>query len=113
MGKGPTIQGGMDEEAYARLQQEEREWMASQEEAQFARMQGIEDKRVAREEAETRRQEGLRDAEERALESMEEEVSANVESVLDTEEEEDKDIVVDFYSSLSKGQTGAKAGRPQ
>ena len=108
MGKGPVIAGGMDEAAYARLQQQEREWMAEQENVQFARMQEIEDKRIEREAAEIQRQERVKENEEAALEKLEEGISANVKAVKDAEKEEDKDIVLDFYSSLSKG--GKKGG---
>ena len=115
MGKGPTIDGGMSKAEYAQLQQEERKWMSQQEDKQFARMQEAEEKRLAREQAEILRQERVKEGEEAALAKMEEGISANVDAVKEAEKEEDKDIVMDFYSSLSKGKKGTNptTARPE
>ena len=101
-GSGPTIDGGMTEEQYKKLQLDERKWMAEQEDKQMARMEEMEDKRAQREEAELQRQERVRDRETQALEAMENKLSSNIESIADAEDDEDQDIAIDFYSSLAK-----------
>lgn len=105
MGAGGPIQvdGGMDEEAYNRLQQEERAFLSAQEELQMSMMNDMEDARVARQEAEIMRQDKVRQNEADALENMESKLSDNVESINTSLEEEDDDIVLDFYNSLQEG----------
>jgi hypothetical protein len=105
MGAGGPIKvdGGMDEASYARLQQEEREFLAAQEERQMGMMNDMEDARVARQEAEIQRQDRVRENEANALENMESQLSDNVEAINTDLEEEDNDIVLDFYNSLQEG----------
>jgi len=115
-GSGPTIDGGMTEEQYKKLQLDERKFMSEQEDKQMARMEEMEDKRVQREENEMLRQERVRERENEALEEMENKLSSNIDAMVDAEDEEDKDISIDFYSSLAKGNTRsntAKGARPQ
>ena len=97
------IDGGMDEASYARLQQEEREFLAAQEERQMGMMNEMEEARVARQEAEIQRQDKVRENEANALENMEAKLSDNVEAINTDLEEEDNDIVLDFYNSLQEG----------
>ena len=116
MGGGPTIAGGMSEEQYRKLQMEEREYMAQQEERQMQLMNEQEEKRLQREQAEMRKQEKQRTAEEEALSRLEAGINEEVTGLKDAELEEDKDIVMDFYGSLAKGQKGqgnTVGGRPE
>lgn len=112
MGGGPTVSGGMTEEQYRKLQMEERAFMAQQEERQMQLMGEMEEKRIQREQAEMQKQERLRTAEEEALGRLEEGITEEVTGLKAEEEEEDKDIVMDFYGSLAKGPKGTK-GRPE
>ena len=66
-------------------------------------MNDMEDARVARQEAEIMRQDKVRQNEADALENMESKLSDNVESINTSLEEEDDDIVLDFYNSLQEG----------
>jgi len=101
---GPiSVDGGMDEEAYARLQQEEREFLSAQEERQMAMMNEMEDARVQRQDQEILRQDKVRENEANALENMESALTDNVDAVNASLEEEDNDIVLDFYNSLQEG----------
>lgn len=105
MGGGtPSISGGMSEAQYKKLQMEERAFMAEQEEKQMRLMGEMEDKRTEREQQEIKRQQGLREAEEEALSKLEDQVSSEVENLKDDEDDEDKDVVMDFYGSLAKNQ---------
>lgn len=109
-GGGPVrVDGGMDEEAYRRLQMEEREFMAEQEERQMQLMNEMEDARIAREQADINRQERVRENEANALEQMESSLSDNVAAITSDQDQEDTDIVMDFYGSL--GQAGSE--RPE
>lgn len=110
-GSAPTIDGGMTEEQYKKLQLEERKFMAEQEDKQMARMEEMEDKRVAREQAEVNRQERVRERESEALEQMEDSLNTNIESLTDAEDDEDKDITIDFYSSLAKSGDKSSSGK--
>lgn len=117
-GSAPTIDGGMSEEQYRKLQMEEREFMAQQEERQMQLMNEQEDKRVRREAAELQRQERLRGKEEEALSEMERQISEQTEGFTLQDEEEDADVVMDFYGSLADnsapgmgGKKGGKAGK--
>ncbi len=111
MGGGSPVRvdGGMDEEAYRRLQMEERAFMAEQEERQLALMNEMEESRIAREQADINRQARVRENEENALEQMESALSDNVEAITTDQDDEDNDIVMDFYGSL--GQAGSE--RPE
>lgn len=101
---GPiSVDGGMDEEAYARLQQEEREFLGAQEDRQMTMMNEMETARVERQTAEMNRQEKVRTNEANALESMENQLTDNVDAINTDLAEEDDDIVLDFYSSLTEG----------
>ena len=124
-GGAPTIDGGMSEEQYRKLQMEEREFMAQQEERQMQLMNEQEDKRSQREAAEKQRQDRIRGKEE-ALTEMERQISDQTEGFNLEADEEDKDIVMDFYGSLAenaspnaggkkggKGKTSGGSGRPQ
>lgn len=113
MGGGPTISGGMTEEQYKKLQMEERAYMAQQEERQMQLMNEMEEKRVQREQAEIQKQERMRTAEEEALGRLEEGITEEVTGLKTAEEEEDKDIVMDFYGSLAQGADAKKKGRPE
>tara|TARA_R100000951_G_scaffold116772_2_gene130644 strand:- start:1026 stop:1409 length:384 start_codon:yes stop_codon:yes gene_type:complete len=125
-GGAPTIDGGMSEEQYRKLQMEEREFMAQQEERQMQLMNEQEDKRSQREAAEKQRQDRIRGKEEEALTEMERQISDQTEGFNLEADEEDKDIVMDFYGSLAenaspnaggkkggKGKTSGGSGRPQ
>jgi hypothetical protein len=112
MGGGPTIAGGMSEEQYRKLQMEERAFMAQQEERQMKLMGEMEEKRLAREQAEIQKQERVRAREEEALGELEAGIGEEVTGLKAAEEEEDKDIVMDFYGSLAKGQDN-KGSRPE
>lgn len=107
MGGGPTIDGGMTEAQYAKLQMEERKFMSEQEERQMALMGDIEDKRTEREQAEIQKQERLRANEEEALSDLETNISDEVDAGMLDDEEEDKDVVMDFYGSLAENNKGA------
>lgn len=108
---GPTVQGGMDEEAYARLQAEERAFQAEQSELSHTRALEIQAAEREREAAAVGREERIRQAEEDALEKMENEVGDNITAMNKAEADLDKDIVMDFYSSLAKGDGSGK--RPE
>lgn len=109
-GGGPVrVDGGMDEEAYRRLQSEERAFMAEQEDRQLQLMNEMEESRIAREQADINRQARVRENEENALEQMESALSDNVAAITDDQDDEDNDIVMDFYGSL--GQAGSE--RPE
>ena len=110
-GGAPKISGGMTEEQYKKLQMEERAFMAEQEEKQMRLMGEMEDKRTEREQQEIKRQQGLREAEEEALSKLEGEVSSEVENLKDDEDDEDKDVVMDFYGSLAKNQGMTGSGK--
>jgi hypothetical protein len=107
MGGGPTIDGGMTEAQYAKLQMEERKFMSEQEERQMALMGDIEDKRTEREQAEIQKQERLRANEEEALSDLETNISDEVDAGMLDDDEEDKDVVMDFYGSLAENNKGA------
>lgn len=107
MGGGPTIDGGMTEAQYAKLQMEERKFMSEQEERQMSLMGDIEDKRTEREQAEIQKQERLRANEEEALSDLETNISDEVDAGMLDDEEEDKDVVMDFYGSLAENNKGA------
>lgn len=107
MGGGPTVEGGMTEQQYRKLQMEERQFMSEQEEKQLALMGEMEDKRVQREQAEIKKQERLREKEEEALTDLERAVSDEIEGLTDSDKDEDKDIVMDFFGSLAKNTPGA------
>jgi len=111
-GGGPTIAGGMTEEQYRSLQMEERAFMAQQEERQMKLMNEMEEKRLAREQAEMQKQERVRAQEEQALSELEAGITEEVTGLKAAEEEQDKDIVMDFYGSLAKGPKGPE-GRPE
>jgi len=110
MGGGPTIDGGMTEAEYSRLQMEERQFMAEQEERQLALMSEMEDKRVQREQAESAKQDRLREKEEEALSALESAVTTEVEGLGKGDKEEDSDLVMDFYGSLAKNTPGMETG---
>ena len=110
-GGAPSISGGMTEEQYKKLQMEERAFMAEQEEKQMRLMNEMEDKRTQREQQEIKRQQGLREAEEEALSKLEGQVSSEVENLKEYEEDEDKDVVMDFYGSLAKNQNMGSSGK--
>ena len=110
-GGAPQVSGGMTEEQYRKLQMEERAFMAQQEERQMQLMNEMEQKRVEREQAEMQKQERLRSQEEEALGKLEAGITEEVTGLKADEEEMDKDIVMDFYGSLAKGQD--KKGRPE
>lgn len=110
-GGAPSISGGMTEEQYKKLQMEERAFMAEQEEKQMRLMNEMEDKRTQREQQEIKRQQGLREAEEEALSKLEGQVSSEVENLKEDEEDEDKDVVMDFYGSLAKNQNMGSSGK--
>ena len=108
MGGAPTIDGGMTEEQYRKLQMEERQFMSEQEERQMMLMNEMEDKRVQREQAEKKRQERLRSKEEEALTDLENTIGNEVKGLDEVAKGEDKDIVMDFYGSLAKNTPGAE-----
>lgn len=109
MGAGNiSIPGGPD---YAAAQASDREYRDASEERQMAMMNEMEDKRVAREQAEIARQERVRENESNALQSLESDITANSEALMNAEEEQDNDITIDFYNSLAKGQGQGK--RPE
>jgi len=108
MGGAPTVDGGMTEEQYRKLQMEERQFMSEQEERQMMLMNEMEDKRVQREQAEKKRQERLRSKEEEALTDLENTISDEVKGLDEVAKGEDKDIVMDFYGSLAKNTPGAE-----
>lgn len=110
MGGGPVIDGGMTEEQYAKLQMEERKFMSEQEERQMALMGDIEDRRTEREQAEIQKQERLRENEEEALSDLETNISDEVDASLLDDDEEDKDVVMDFYGSLAENSKGGTGG---
>lgn len=112
-GGAPSISGGMSEDQYRRLQMEERAFMAQQEERQMKLMNEMEDKRVQREKAEIQKQERLRTAEEEALGRLEEGITEEITGLKADEEEEDKDIVMDFYGSLAQNANKTGKGRPE
>ena len=64
----------------------------------------MEDKRVQREASEIRRQDRVRENELSALETLDNSITENTESVTKFEDDKDKDVVIDFYDSLSQGQ---------
>lgn len=111
-GGAPSVAGGMTEMQYRQLQMEERAFMAQQEERQMQLMNEMEEKRLEREQAEMQKQERLRTAEEEALGRLEEGITEEVTGLKTSEEDEDKDIVMDFYGSLAKGSDSTK-GRPE
>lgn len=92
----------------AAAQEADRKFRRESEERQLAMMNAMEDKRVAREQAELARQDRVRENEAAALEKMEAASTANSEAVTKALKEEDKDVVMDFYSSLASGQGQGK-----
>tara|TARA_B100001093_G_scaffold152768_1_gene145459 strand:- start:13369 stop:13785 length:417 start_codon:yes stop_codon:yes gene_type:complete len=105
-GGAPSIDGGMSEEQYRRLQMEERQFMVEQEERQMSLMNEMEDKRVQREKAEMQKQERLRSKEEEALSALEATIGDEVAEFGKQNDKEDKDLVMDFYGSLAKNNPG-------
>jgi len=93
---------------YAAMQEADRLYRAESEERQLALMNDMEDKRIAREQAEINRQERVRENEENALERMENDISSQSEAVQKSLEEDDNDIVMDFFNSLAEGQGQGK-----
>ena len=110
MGGGPSIDGGMTEAQYAKLQMEERKFMSEQEERQMTLMGEMEDKRTERERAEIQKQERLRANEEEALSDLETNISDEVDAGMLDDEKEDKDVVMDFYGSLAENSKGGTGG---
>ncbi len=108
---GPSVSGGMSEEATRKLAQEERAWQQQQTELAYARQKEMQADSEERASAAASREARIEDAEAEALERMEREVSDNIEAVQEQEDESDNDITMDFYNSLAQGQGAAK--RPE
>ena len=108
---GPKVSGGMSEEATRRLQQEERAWQSQQTELAYERQKEMQAESEQRASANAQREERLEDAEANALEKLEGEISDNIEAVKTTEDDKDKDLVMDFYSSRGNG--GGNGKRPE
>ena len=108
---GPSVSGGMSEEATRKLAQEERAWQQQQTELAYARQTQMQADSEERASAAAAREGRIEESEAQALEKMENEVSDNIESMQESEDVDDNDITLDFYKSLATGQGSSK--RPE
>lgn len=106
MASSPKVDGGMTEEQYKRLQMDERKFQAELEERKFNRAQDAEAKRLEQEKANEERLESIKNAEERAIDQAEMNLSQEIDAQAQAKKDDDDDNMgaIDFYGSLSKGQ---------
>ena len=112
MGSSPTVDGGMTEEQYRRLQQEEREWQKELEDQNYARAQEAEAQRMEMEQSNQERLAAQEDAEKLAVQQSELSLQGEI-ADLDEEESEDNLGAIDFYGALSQGQASTDTDRPE
>ena len=108
---GTKVSGGMSEAATRRLQNEERAWQQQQTELAYQRQKEMQAESEERAAAASEREARIEEAENDALQAMEKQVTDEIEAQKKTEDEKDKDITLDFYSSLAQGSAGM-AKRP-
>ena len=104
MGSTPTVDGGMTEEQYRKLQLEERQFQAELEEQAFARAEESEARRLETEQANKERLAAQENAEKAAIQQSELQLQGEI-AGLDEEEREDNMGAIDFYGALSEGQS--------
>lgn len=106
----PSIDGGMTEEQYAKLQQEERSWQKELQDENYARAQAAEEKRLAMEQANEEKLEAQKSAEENAIQSAQLELDDELDAQADAA---DDFGAIDFYGALSQGQSSSTEPRPE
>lgn len=111
MGAGPSIDGGMTEEQYSKLQMEERQFQASLEKEAYARAEESEAKRLSMEEANKEKLAAQEDAEKNAIQQSELALQGEL---ADMDDDDDDNLgAVDFYGALSQGQASTDTDRPE
>ncbi len=108
----PSIDGGMTEEQYAKLQQEERVWQKELQDENYARAQAAEEKRLAMEKAHEEKLGAQKNAEEQAIQTAQKNLNAELDAQDDFEDDESLGSI-DFYGALSKGQSSGTEARPE
>ncbi len=100
MGSSPTVDGGMTEEQYAQLQQEEREWQAEMEAEKYDQAMQYEQEQREYEQGQKEALEAQKNAEELAIEQGELAIQSEVTAQGEAEEDEDN-MDASFYDSLA------------
>lgn len=100
----PQVDGGMTEEQYKRLQMDDRKWQAELEDQKYERAQEAEQRRLDMEEANEQKLASVANAEELAIQQAEQTLSNEIDAQLE-EDEDDNMGAIDFYGSLSQGQS--------
>tara|TARA_A100001515_G_C4534412_1_gene197998 strand:+ start:533 stop:913 length:381 start_codon:yes stop_codon:yes gene_type:complete len=113
-GGSPSVQGGMTEEQYRSLLQEEREFQQQQEERYRERLMEMEQQRI---EMEAEQTQAIQAAEASAQDVMQEQEALLTAEILSQEQEEatgagqtGDPLEVDFYGSLTEGVMGDDEG---
>tara|TARA_B110000211_G_scaffold225139_1_gene276962 strand:+ start:1437 stop:1772 length:336 start_codon:yes stop_codon:yes gene_type:complete len=100
MGSAPSVDGGMTEEQYERLQMEEREWQAEMEAEKYAQAMAYEKETREYEQSQKEQLEAQKNAEGLALEQGELAIQNEVTAQAD-EEEDDSNMDGSFYDALA------------
>lgn len=111
MGAAPSIDGGMTEAEYKKLQMEEREFQAGLEKEAYARAEESEAKRLSMEETNKEQLAAQEDAEKNAIQQSELALQGEL---ADMDDDDDDNLgAVDFYGALSQGQASTDTDRPE
>jgi len=111
MGSSPTVDGGMSEEQYAKLQQEEREWQADMEAEKYNQAMAYEKEQREYETSQKDALDAQKNAEQLALEQGELALQSEVTAQGDADEDEDN-MDASFYDSLANNASMNEA-RPE
>ena len=105
MASSPSVDGGMTETQYKRLQMDERKWQAELEEQKYARSQEAEAKRLEMEKANEQKLQATANQEQNMLDAAQQNLSEEIDAQAFAQKEEDDDAVtLDFYGALNSGQ---------
>lgn len=111
MGGSPTVDGGMTEEQYAKLQLEEREWQSEMEAKKYEQAMEYEREQRDYEEAQKESLEAQKNAEELALEQGELAIQSEVTAQSEQDEDEDN-MDASFYDALANN-SAVNEARPE
>ncbi len=104
MGGAPTVDGGMTEDEYRQLQQEEREWQSELESEKYDRAMEYEKEQREYESARGEELEAQKRAEELAIEQGEMAIQGEI-TAQDEEDEEDSNMGGEFFDALASNTT--------
>lgn len=110
MGGAPTVDGGMSEEQYAKLQMEEREWQAQMEAEKYDKAMAYEKEQRDYEEGQKESLEAQKNAEALALEQGELAIQGEVKAQEELDEDDDN-MDGSFYDALANN--SALDARPE